>query len=346
MFTELRLRLVVSAWAVLVFVVGLSAIPASAQYTVTNLVSSQAGQAKYQDADLINAWGIAYAPTGALGVTDAGSGFTTFYNASGVKQSVVITVPAVSSKHHGTPTGIVYNGGSDFQISQSGHSGPARFIFDTIDGTISGWNASVNGTTAVVVVNNSGSASYTGLAIGVYKGHRYIYAANHTKNAVEMYDDSFTLVKSFTDPNLPTGAGPFNVQTINGQLFVAYTIPKVGGAVDIFGLGGNLIKTLISGTSTLTGPWGLALAPENFGPASGALLVGNLNNGRINAFNATTGALIGPLTNTEGKIIVESQLWATTFGGGATKNGKTNQLFFAAGPNSEKAGLFGVISYK
>jgi uncharacterized protein (TIGR03118 family) len=346
MCAQLRSYLPGNVLAVLAFVVGFSGIPASAQYTVTNLVSSQAGQAKYQDPDLINAWGIAYAPTGALGVTDAGSGFTTFYNANGVKQSTVITIPAASSKHHGTPTGIVYNGSSGFQISQNGHSRPAKFIFDTIDGTISGWNASVNSKTAVIVVDNSGSASYTGLAIGVYKGHRYIYAANHTKNAVEMYDDAFSLVKSFTDPNLPTGAGPFNVQNINGQLYVAYTIPKVGGAVDIFGLGGNLIKTLIAGTSTLTGPWGLALAPKNFGPMSGALLVGNLNNGRINAFNASTGKLIGPLTNTKGKIIVESQLWATTFGGGATKNGKINQLFFAAGPDGEKAGLFGVISFK
>jgi uncharacterized protein (TIGR03118 family) len=346
MFAQDHLRLPVSALAVLVFVVGLVAIPVSAQYTVTNLVSSQAGQAKYQDADLINAWGIAYAPSGALGVTDAGSGLTTFYGAKGVKQSVVITIPAVSSKHHGTPTGIVYNGTTDFQISQGGKSGPATFIFDTIDGTISGWNASVNPSTAVIVVNNSGSAGYTGLAIGVYKGHNYIYAANHTKNAVEMYDDSFVLVKSFTDPNLPSGSGPFNVQNINGRLFVAYTIPKVGGAVDIFSLDGTLIKTLISATSVLTGPWGLALAPKNFGPASKALLVGNLNNGRINAFNATTGQLIGPLTNTSGKIIVESQLWATTFGGGTAKNGKTNQLFFAAGPNDEKAGLFGVISFK
>jgi uncharacterized protein (TIGR03118 family) len=346
MFTKDRLRVPVSALAVLVLIVGLGEITASAQYAVTNLVASQAGKAKFQDADLINAWGIAYAPGGALGVANAGSGLATFYSAQGVKQSVVITVPAASSKHHGTPTGIVYNGTTDFQITEGGKSGPAKFIFDTIDGTISGWNASVNSKNAIVVVNNSGSASYTGLAIGVYKSHNYIYAANHTENAIEMYDDSFNLVKSFTDPNLPTGSGPFNVQNINGRLYVAYTIPKVGGAVDIFGLGGNLIKTLVAGSSVLSGPWGLALAPKNFGPASGALLVGNLNNGRINAFNAATGKLIGPLMDTNGKIIVESQLWATTFGGGAGKDGKTNQVFFAAGPNNEKAGLFGVISFK
>jgi uncharacterized protein (TIGR03118 family) len=152
-------------------------------------------------------------------------------------------------------------------------------------------------------------------------------------------------VKSCTDPNLPSGSAPFNVQSINGKLFVAFTNPKVGGAVDIFDMGGNLIKTFTSG-SELKGPWGLGRAPKNFGPASQTILVGNLNDGRINAFNATTGQLIGPLTDPNGKIISESGLWAITFGGGTLLNGKTNQLFFAARPNNEKAGLFGAISYK
>jgi uncharacterized protein (TIGR03118 family) len=324
---------------------GLIPLPAAAQYKVTNLVSSQAGKAKYQDSDLVNAWGIAYAPSVPFCVTDTGTGLATFYDAQGVKQSPVITVPSAST-HHGTPTGIVYNGTTDFQVSQGGHSGPAMFIFDTIDATISGWNSSVNSNTAIVVINNSGSgASYTGLAIGVNQGANFIYAADHNNNKVDIYDGAFNFVKSFTDPNLPADSAPFNLRTINGQLYVAFTSPKIGGAVDVFDMAGNLIKTLIS-SSKLKGPWGLAIAPANFGPASKALLVGNLIDGRINAFDATTGKFIGPLTTPQGKIISESGLWATTFGGGTPQNGKTNQLFFASGPNYEKAGLFGVIRYK
>ena len=328
-------------------VVGFGIIPqpASAQYKITNLVSSQKGKAKFQDPDLINAWGLAYSPTGPICVTDAGIGLATLYDGQGVKQSPVITIPS-ASKRHGTPTGVVYNGTTDFQVSQGGNSGPAMFIFDTVDGTISAWNPNVNSDTAIVVVNNSGSGgSYAGLAIGVNQGANFIYAADHKNNKVEIYDGSFHLVKSFTDSNLPPGSSPFNVQSINGMLYVAFSNPKSGGAVDIFDMGGNLIKTLTSG-SELKGPWGLALAPANFGPASKALLVANLNDGRINAFDATTGQLIGPLTDPKGKTISESGLWGIAFGGGTSQNGKKNQLFFAAGPNKEKAGLFGAISYK
>jgi uncharacterized protein (TIGR03118 family) len=345
MFAQSRSPRVFAFLASLVVGFGIIARPAAAQYKVTNLVSSQPGKAKFQDPDLINAWGIAYAPAGPICVTDTGSGLATLYDAQGVKQPRVITVLAVS-KRHGTPTGIVYNGTADFHVSQGGHSAPAKFIFNTIDGTISGWNPNVNSKTAIIVVDNSSSgASYTGLAIGVKQGANFIYAADHKNNKVDVYDGSFHRVKSFTDPNLPSGSAPFNVQPINGRLFVAFTNPRVGGAVDIFDMGGKLIKTFTSG-SELKGPWGLARAPKNFGPASNTILVGNLNDGRINAFNATTGQLIGPLTNPSGKIITESGLWAITFGGGTLLNGRTNQLFFAAGPNNEKDGLFGAITYK
>jgi uncharacterized protein (TIGR03118 family) len=347
MFAQNRSRRALIFFASLLIGFGSISRPAAAQYKVTNLVSSQAGMAKYQDPNLVNAWGIAYARTGPICVTDTGTGLATFYNAQGVKQSPVITVPhAANNMNHGTPTGVVFNGTTHFLVSQGGHSGPAMFIFATIDGTISGWNPNVNSNTAIVVVDQSSSGvSYTGLAIGVSQGANYIYATDHKNNKVDVYDGSFNLVKSFTDPNLPSGSAPFNAQTIKGQLFVAFTIPGVHGAVDIFDMAGNLVKNLTS-ASELKAPWGLALAPAQFGPVSKAVLVGNLNDGRINAFNATTGAFIKSLTTPQGKIISESGLWAIAFGGGTSENGKTNQLFFASGPNKEKAGLFGAISYK
>jgi uncharacterized protein (TIGR03118 family) len=345
MFVQNRSRRALIFFASLLVGFGTISRPAAAQYKVTNLVSSQPGMAKYQDPDLVNAWGMAHAPTGPFCVTDTGTGLATFYDAQGVKQSPVITVPhASSNKNHGTPTGIVFNGTTHFQISQGGKSGPAMFIFDTIDGTISGWNRNVNSNTAIVVVDNSSNgASYTGLAIGLSHGANFIYAADHKNNKVDVYDGAFNLVKSFTDPNLPSGSAPFNIQTIKGRLFVAFTIPGVHGAVDIFDMAGNLLKNLTS-ASELKAPWGLALAPAQFGPVSNAVLVGNLHDGRINAFNATTGSFIGSLTTPQGKIISESGLWGIAFGGGTSQNGKTNQLFFASGPNNEKAGLFGAIS--
>lgn len=327
----------------LTFLALVSANFAFAQYKVTNLVADQAGKALHQDSNLVNAWGIAYAPTGAIFVADAGTGLATSYNAKGVKQPTVITIPS-TSKRHGTPTGIVFNATTDFQISQGSNAAPATFLFDTIDGTISGWNATVNANTAIVVVNNSKSgASYTGIAIGANNGANFLYAANHTKNQIEIYDGSFNLVGTFTDTSLPSGSGPFNIQNLNGLLYVAFTVPKSGGAVDVFDTAGNLVQHVTSG-SPLKAPWGLALAPSNFGSASNDLLVGNLNDGKINAYDPSTGSLIGPLTNSKGKVIVERGLWAVFFGGGSPKNGKTNQLFFASGPGNEKHGLFGVIA--
>jgi uncharacterized protein (TIGR03118 family) len=347
MFAQNRSPRALIFFASLLIGFGTISRPAAAQYKVTNLVASQPGMAKYQDTDLLNAWGIAHSPSGPICVADAGAGLATFYNAQGVKQSTVITVPhAANNKNHGTPTGVVFNGTTDFQVSQDGKSGPAMFIFATIDGTISGWNPTVNSNTAIVVIDNSNSGvSYTGLAIGVSQGANYIYAADHNNNKVDVYDGSFNLVKSFTDPNLPSGSAPFNAQTIKGQLFVAFTIPVDHGAVDIFDMAGNLVKNLTS-ASELKAPWGLAIAPAQFGPVSKAVLVGNLNDGRINAFNATTGSFIGSLTTPQGKIISESGLWGIAFGDGTSENGKTNQLFFASGPAKEKAGLFGAIVYK
>jgi uncharacterized protein (TIGR03118 family) len=330
--------------ALLVVLVALMRSPVAAQYVVTNLVSDQTGQALHVDPQLINAWGIAFSPTGPFWVTDTGTGVATVYGSKGVKQKIVVTIPSVG-KNHGTPTGEIYNSTSDFKISQGSNSGPALFIFDTEDGTISGWNPSVNANTAVIAVNNHG-ADYTGLAIGVNNGANFIYAADHKNNKVDVYDRSFNLVNSFTDPNLPVGAGPFNVQNINGRLFVAFTLSgESGGVVDIFDTTGNLIKTFAS-HGTLKGPWGLAQAPSNFGPASGAILVGNLDDGRINIFNATTGTYMGQLKDTGGKVISIRGLWGLTFGGGKGINGKKNQLFFASGPSGYKHGLFGVINFQ
>jgi uncharacterized protein (TIGR03118 family) len=320
-------------------VIALSVISSSAfaQYSLTNLVSNQKGKAQNTDPSLVNAWGVSYAPGGPFWVSDNGTGLSTLYNSTGVKQSTVVTIPSSSGAGTGSPTGQVYNGTGQFVVSQNGHSGSAIFIFATFDGTISGWAPAVNATTAVVAVNNTG-AWYTGLAIGVNNGDNFLFAADNLNNKVDIFNSTYQLVGSFTDTSLPSGSAPYNVQNINGQLFVTFTNSVGGGVVDIFDTAGNKIKTLVTNGKLHT-PWGLALAPSNFGPASKALLVGNLGDGFIHAYNASTGAYVG-----QSQVSING-LWGLIFGSSGS-DGAPNQLFLTSGPNGYADGLFTVINVK
>jgi uncharacterized protein (TIGR03118 family) len=312
-----------------------------AQYKKINLVSNLPTGAKHQDTQLQNGWGLAYAPGNPFWVSDEYSGLSTLYDAAGVKQSLVVTIPPASGMGKGSPTGIVYNGSQQFKLM----NWVSAFIFCTLDGTISGWSH-FSPSVALIGVNNSSSgASYTGLAITNKTSGNMIYAADFNNNKVDVYDGNFKFVTSFTDHNLPTGFAPANVQDINGKLYVAFADTKggAGGFVDIFGEDGTFVKTLIQG-APLNQPWGLAMAPNNFGPLSHTLLVvNNINAGIINGFDPSTGAFVGTIKNKAGKPIKINQLWGIEFGGGTTANGKTNQLFYTAGPKNGVNGLFGVI---
>jgi len=329
--------------ASLVFLMGLIPSPAAAQFAVTNLVSNQAGKAKHRDKELVNAWGMSFFPGGPFWISDNGTGVTTFYDSKGNKDGQVTVAPSCSTAPD-CVTGQVANGTKDFVVSQGGNSGPAAFIFATFEpGTISGWNPKVNANSSVVVVN--ANAWYTGLAMGVNNGANFLFGADNLNNKVDIYDGTFKLVGSFTDTKL-TGLSVYNVQNINGKLYVTFTdsIPGTKGAVDIFTTAGKLVKTLTR-SKALVGPWGVAQAPKNFGPASNELLIGNVGNGWINAFNPKTKTLT-PLKNASGKPIKIDLLWAIAFGQGGGMNGNPNQLFFTAGPNGYANGLFGVINFK
>jgi uncharacterized protein (TIGR03118 family) len=330
--------------ATLVVLVGLIPSPAAAQYAVTNLVSNQKGKAKHQDKSLVNPWGMSFFSGSPFWISDNGTGVTTFYDSKGVKAGQV-AVPPTCSTPICAVTGQVANSTSDFVISQGGKSGPAVFIFDTFEpGTISGWNPSVNPNSAVVVVNGA-NAWYTGLAMGTNKGANFLFGADNLNNKVDIYDGTFKLVGSFTDSTL-TGLVVYGVQNINNNLYVAFSDPAhTKGAVDIFSTSGKLIKHL-SKDAHLKAPWGVALAPKNFGPASNALLVGNVSDGRINVLNAKTGKFMTQLQDTKHKVITLSGLWALAFGQGGGMNGNPNQLFFTAGTNGYADGLFGVINFK
>lgn len=318
---------------------------ALAQYQLTNLVSNQVGWAKHTDPLLVNGWGLVYAPGSPFWLSDEGSGWSTLYTGKGVQKSLKVVVPPASGSGPGSPTGIVFNGSSDFPVE--GWS--SIFLFATLDGTISGWTPKSNPNSSIIAVNNSASgAVYTGLAITSKASGNFLYAADLANNKVDVYDGTFTWVTSFTDPNVPAGYGPFNVQDIGGLLYVAFAPldESAGGVVDIFREDGSFVRTLASG-KPLNQPWGFAVAPKNFGKLSNTLLVSNnTNSGSINAFNLVTGQFVGTIRDTNGKNIVIDQLWGIDFGGGAANNGRTDQLFFTAGPKNNLAGTFGVIALK
>jgi uncharacterized protein (TIGR03118 family) len=327
------------------FAVMLVSSTALAQYSLTNLASNQVGMAKHIDPLLVNGWGLAYGPGGAFWISDQGSGWSTLYNGKGVKQGLEVSIPSASGADTGQPTGIVFNGSSDFQLG--GWS--SFFLFATLDGTISGWAPQSNPNDAIIAVNNAAAGSqFTGLAITNRPSGNLLYAADLANNIVDVYDGNFNLVNSFTDTALPPGYAPFGIQDINGLVYVAFAQADEapGGYIDIFEEDGTLVKTLAQG-KPLNQPWGFAVAPKNFGKLSNTLLVSNnTNSGTINAFNLETGQFVGTVKDTNGKNIVIDQLWGIEFGGGSSSNGRTDQLFFTAGPSNNLAGTFGVIDMK
>jgi uncharacterized protein (TIGR03118 family) len=310
-------------------------------YQRIHLVSDLSGKAPHIDPLLKNPWGLAYSPGAPFWVSDEASGKSTLYDGRGNPQSLQVVIPPATGTGSGTPTGIVYNGSTEFKI----RNWTSVFLFATLDGTISGWS-SFSPTQALIGVTQAG-AVYTGLAITSKTSGNFLYAADSANNKVDMYNANFSLVKSFTDTSLPAGFAPFGIQDIGGQLYVTFasTTGGAGGFIDIFAEDGTFVKHFTHG-APLNQPWGLAVAPSNFGTLSSTLLVSNNTaTGTINAFNLTTGKSMGPLRTTTGKVITIPGLWGIEFGGGTTSNGKTNQLFFTAGPN-DTDGYFGAIIAK
>jgi uncharacterized protein (TIGR03118 family) len=319
---------------------------ALAQYQLTNLVSNQFNNAQADDPLIVNAWGLARSATSPWWVSDQGSGWSTLYTAAGVKQSLVVSIPAAAGLPVGQPTGIVVNPSTSGEFAVQGQQ--AIFIFDTLDGTISAWAPGVSPFSAQKVIDNSANkASYTGLAVTNNTSGNSLFAVDNANNVVDIYDGTFTLKGTFAPDNtIPTGTNGFSVfgiRDINGTVFVTFAANNGGaeGFVDMYKEDGTLIGTFAKGFP-LNQPWGLAVAPANFGRFSNTMLVSNnTNTGTINAFNAK-GQFVGTLT-TAGFPIIIDQLWAIDFGGGTTANGATNALYFTAGPHNNLAGTFGMI---
>lgn len=319
-------------------------------YFKHNLVSDVPGTADFTDTNLVNAWGIATSTTSPFWLTDERTGLSTLYNSSGTPQTLVVTVPPPGGRTPPSkPTGIVFNSTTNFVVASNA---VARFIFDTEDGVIAGWNS---GGSAVVKVDNSAAgAVYKGLAIGSSGGGNYLYTANFHSGAIEVYDGNYnrvTLTGSFNDPSLPAGFAPFNIRNLGGQLYVTYAKQDAlgtndvagpgNGFVNIFDTSGNFV-TRFASSNVLNSPWGLAIAPTNFAAFSGAVLVGNFGDGRINAFDSG-GSYLGTVQDATGNPIVIPGLWGLIVGNGGS-GGDARTLYFAAGISGQSHGLFGSIS--
>jgi uncharacterized protein (TIGR03118 family) len=356
------------------------------QYTQTNLISNKPGAAEAIDPKLVNPWGLTRTSASFWWVADNATGVSTLYNGPGEKQSLVVTIPPADPKKTpvGSPTAVISNGSkTDFLIAPEI---PAIFIFATVDGTIAAWNpkvALVDGvqpsTHAVTVVKTTDGSAYTGLTAAFVDGKRYLYAANFTKGRIDVYDGGFRRVNlskapfansgadnsPFTDQQLPQGFVPFNVQVIGNDIVVTYALHQEGqpvetdgpglGRVDIYSSTGTLLRRLEQG-DWLNAPWGVALAPLDFGRFSHDLLVGQFagagttqSSGFIAAYDLATGRFDGLLLDASGKPIAINGIWSLSPANVSPSSADPDEapaaeVYFTAGPNGGTGGLFGYLN--
>jgi len=340
-------------------------VNAATAFSQTNLVSDTAGgTALHVDAQLVNPWGLSIVGTAAAWVANNHTETSTLYDGNGV--AVPATPLIVSFATGFAPTGIVSNpkAATDFNVTANNVTAGARFIFAGEGGMVAGWAPTVDATHAITMYTATDGAIYKALAIASNNGSAFLYATDFHNNKIDVFNTSFVkqttsgTAFTFIDPNLPAGYAPFGIQAIaNGtggatQLYVTYAKQEVPdkvdnengaglGYVDIYDTNGQFIKRLVS-AGLLNAPWGIALAPADFGTLSNALLVGNFGDGMINGYDAATGAFVGTIRDAGGAALATPGLWGIAFGNDAN-NQPHNTLFFAAGTNDEANGSYGRI---
>jgi len=336
------------------------AVDAVTAFSQTDLVSNGTVTAATTDANLINPWGLALAPTGPMWVANNGTQTSTLYDGTGIKQSLVVAIPPPSAGP-ADPTGMVFNSSSDFAISKNGGTAsPALFIFSGESGVISGWSQGVDPINAVTAYDDgAGGAVYKGLAIANNGTENFLYATDFHNNKVDVFDKSFAKVVTsggFTDPTLPTGYAPFGIQAVTVGTTVSIIVTyaqqdskkqgNVSGAglglIDIFDTNGKFLQHLVATGGALNSPWGVALAPAGFGTLAKMLLVGNFGDGVINGYDPSSGKFMGSINDSNGKPLANPGLWGIVFGNGAF-NQPVTTLYFAAGVSAQTGGLYGRI---
>ena len=345
-------------------------------YTQQNLVSditqpsNPDGSAVTVDPNLKNSWGLARGAASPWWVNNEGTGTSTLYSGAGAITPLVVTVPNAKGKTGPSgPTGMIFNGTADFNIAPKN---PAMFIFATVNGTISGWGPPATPvvagkSTALLEVDESkNGAVFTGLTWIELQGHHFLLAANFSQRQIEMFDTNFNRVplspELFEDDNLPRDFAPYNVQAVSGLVVVTYAkqnANKTGaddncgeqcGFVDLFNTRGEMVRRLQAG-SWLLAPWGVALAPQDFGFFSHDLLIGNRFGGTISAYDIATGNFLGDLLDANDQPIAINGLWGLEFDNRSSNEAGTQAtpstgpaLFFAAGINNYADGLFGTLT--
>lgn len=358
-YRSILLKTAICATAISLASAATPATPSPANsYLVHNLVSDLPDTADFQDPNLINPWGIATTATSPFWLSNNGSGTSTLYGTTGAPIALVVTVPTTTGPTGGAATGIIANATTSFPVA-TGKA--ASFIFCTEDGTISGWNSSVNATVAIITVDNTKAGSvFKGCVTGGTAAAPVLYATDFHNGVVDMFDANFKPIASttaFVDSSIPAGFAPFGIANLGGKIYVSYAkqdaakhddVAGAGnGYVDVFDASGTLITQLIS-KGALNSPWGMQIAPSTFGQFSGALLVGNFGDGTINAFDSAKGTSLGALKDSTGHTLTIAGLWGLLFGNGG-RGGDTSTLYFTAGipgPYGEKVeshGLFGSI---
>jgi uncharacterized protein (TIGR03118 family) len=348
-------------------------VNAASAFSLTDLAADAAGgTATNVDANLVNPWGVSIpAGTAAAWIANTTPQTATLHDGNGKSQpqpAASQLVVAFAPSPAGTafnPTGIVSNASSaDFIVTAAQKSASSAFIFDGEGGMIAGWSPTVDRTHAVTMYTDSSGAVYKGLAIATNAGALFLYATDFHNNKIDVFNSSFAkqptsaTAFTFSDPSIPAGFAPFGIQAIkNGaagatQIYVTYAKQQAPddhdntdgaglGYVDIYDTNGRLVKQLVA-QGALNAPWGLALAPADFGTFSGALLVGNIGDGKINAYDAAAGTSLGSLSNAGGAPIAIPGIRGIAFGNDAN-NQPHNTLFFAAAANNGADGVFGRI---
>jgi uncharacterized protein (TIGR03118 family) len=315
------------------------------------------------DPNLVNPWGIVFGP-GPVWIANNHSQTSTLYDGNGAIQPLVAQLAPGTGGATFSPTGIVYNSSSDFVVSSAGKSGPGLFIYSGESGSIAGWSNAVDFQHAITVYTDTGGAIYKGLAMANNGTANYLYATDFHNGKVDVFDKTYTKQAAtsfpFADSKVPTGYAPFGIQALKTgtsgavQLYVTYAMQEAPdnadnadgaglGLVDVFDTNGTLVKQLVAPGGALNAPWGIALAPADFGTLSNALLVGDFGDGKIYGYDPSTGRFLGALTDSTGAVIVEPGLWGIAFGND-TQNQPHNTLYFTAGPNAEANGLYGSVS--
>ena len=321
-------------------------------FAVTNLVSDDpALHAAHLDPDLVNGWGLVFNPRGFSWIVSNGSSRSTLYDGTGAKQSLVVAVAETPAR----PTGIVFNGSSEFKIMKAGVAEPAPFIFASEEGTISAWAPDIDfGASVTVYDGGSQGKVYKGLALASVNGISLLYATDFRNGRIDAFNTSYELVEppgNFVDPRLPAGFSPFGILAAGNRLYVSYAKRAASGddeqdgaglgAIAVFDTAGNFIRELAFG-GALDAPWGMAIAPQGFGTLGGRLLVANAGDGAIHAFDTGTGVMAGTLSDHNGTPLAIDGLRGIAFGNGLFDQ-PGNTLYFTAGPGDESHGVFGRI---